>query len=184
MASSYKKISEKRLKLVDKESGFDKKIIVKKIQLPNGMTEGFFIDDAKDSVQVFAITKDEQVVCVEQFRPGTETMELELPGGGLDSGEDAHLAANRELLEETMFQGGSPVFLSKVPYSPYSTGYRFSYMITDCAQVEKEQDLDPNEFVQVRLVPIEDFRTMMREGKVRGFECAYLGLDKLGRLKF
>lgn len=178
----FKKLSEKKFKLLDKESGYDKKIVLKKFQLPNGMIENFFIDNAKDSVQIFAITRDEKVICVEQFRAGTESVELELPGGGLEVGEDAALAADRELLEETSFAGKSPIFLSRLPYSPYSTGYRYSYLVTDCISI-KEQNLDPNEFLRIKLVPIEDFRLLMKEGKVRGFECAYLGLDKLGRLK-
>lgn len=183
MNIDFKKLSEKKFKLLDKESGYDKKIILKKFQLPNGMIENFFIDNAKDSVQIFAITRDEKIICVEQFRAGTEKIELELPGGGLEAGEDAGIAADRELLEETTFSGKSPIFLAKIPYSPYSTGHRYSYLIMDCVPTKK-QDLDPNEFLKIKLVPIEDFRLLMREGKVRGFECAYLALDKLGRLKF
>lgn len=180
----YKKTKEKKIKIVDKESGYDKKMILKSFILPNGMTENFFIDEARDSVQVFAITKDEQVVCVKQFRPNTETEVLELPGGGIESNEKVpSLVAKRELLEETGFEGDEPVFLSKTPYNPYSTGNRYSYLITNCKKTS-EQDLDPNEIILIELVPMENFRDLMRKGAIRGFECAYLGLDYLQRLKF
>lgn len=179
----FKKLSQRRFKVLDKESGYDKRIILKTFQLPNGMTENFFIDSAKDSVQVFAITSDNKVVCVEQFRAGTENIDLELPGGALESGEDPVEAAKRELLEETTFGSDKPpVFLSKVPYSPYSTGFRHSYLLLDCKSTAK-QNLDPNEFVKIKLVPLEpDFRQLMLEAKVRGFDCAYIALDKLGKL--
>lgn len=177
----FKKIKEKHFKVKDNVSGYDKALVLKTYQLPNGMTENFFIDKGKDSVQIFAITKDEQVLCVRQFRAGPEQVQLEIPGGGLEPGEDAGLAADRELLEETGFRGSDPVFLAAVDYSPYQSGKRHMYLITGCEKV-KELDLDPNEFLEVLLVPIEKFRDLMREGKVRGYDAAYMGLDKLGRL--
>jgi hypothetical protein len=56
-------------------------------------------------------------------------------------------------------------------------------MCTEC-QKKKELDLDPNEFLEVVLVPLEQFRKLMIEGKVRGHDTAYMGLDRLHRLSF
>lgn len=176
----FKKVKEKHLKLKDPTSGYDKELVLKTFQLPNGMTENFFIDKGKDSVQIFAITEDEQVLCVKQFRAGPEKVQLELPGGGLEQGEDIEKAAVRELLEETGFQGGKPMFLAALDYSPYSSGKRHLYMVTGCRKV-KELDLDPNEFLEVLLVPMEQFRKLMIEGKVRGHDTAYMGLDRLNQ---
>ncbi len=182
MTSHYKKLSDKKLKLVDKDSGYSKRITVKEYQLPNGLVESYFIDNDKDSVQVFAITTDNQVVCVRQFRPGTESEELEIPGGGLEPGEDPKSAAERELLEETGHQSSEGfVFLSSVPYSPYSSGKRYSYLAVNCKPTS-EQNLDPNEFVKITILPLDDFKVLMSQGKVRGFEAAYIALHKLGNL--
>lgn len=180
----HKKIKEKHLKVKDKVSGYDKALILKTFQLPNGMTENFFIDKGKDSVQIFAVTKDQQVVCVRQFRAGQEEVQIELPGGGLESDEDPLKAAARELLEETSFSAGNLVFLGKVPYSPYSTGNKHMFMATECEKTADGLDLDPNEFLEVILVPIEKFRTLMASGQIRGFDTAYIGLDRQKRLAF
>jgi ADP-ribose pyrophosphatase len=176
-------LDTKRVKIVDSSTGYDKKVLIKTMRLPNGMEEKFFIDEGNDSVQIFAITKDQQVVCVKQFRPGNEQINLEIPGGGLEKGEDAAKAAARELVEESGFAGNPPVFLAALPYSPYSTGVRHMFMVTECRKVA-ELDLDPNEFLEVVLVPLEEFRELMLKGAVRGHDTAYMGLDKLGRLKF
>lgn len=177
----YKKISEKKLKIKDPTSGYDKELLFKTFEMPNGMTENFFIDKGKDSVQIFAVTTDNQVLCVRQFRAGPEKVQVELPGGGLEDGEDAAIAADRELLEETGYRGGDAVFLAALDYSPYSTGKRYMYAVTGCSKVQ-ELDLDPNEFLEVLLVPMEKFRQMMVKGEVRGHDTAYMAMDKLGGL--
>ncbi len=52
------------------------------------------------SVFVVAVTEDDEVVLVELFRYATGTESVEVPAGGTD-GEDALVAAQRELREET-----------------------------------------------------------------------------------
>ena len=178
-----KKLKEKHFKIKDKVSGYDKDLVLKTFQLPNGMTENFFIDKGKDSVQIFALTKDQQVICVRQFRAGQEQIQTELPGGGLESGEDPKKAAERELAEETGFTTRSEfVCLGKIPYSPYWTGHKNMFLATECEKTT-ELSLDPNEFLEVVEIPIEKFRKLMQTGQVRGFDTAYLALDKMGRLE-
>lgn len=174
-------VNTRRIKIHDRETGYGKKILIKTVQLPNGLEERFFVDEDNHSVQVFAITDDERVLCVKQYRPGIEQVNLEIPGGGLDEGEDPAKAAARELLEETGYAGGPPTFLASLNYSPYSTGIRHMYMITDCRKMA-DLNLDPNEFLEVLVIPLEQFRLLMAEGKVRGHDTAYMGLDKLHRL--
>jgi ADP-ribose pyrophosphatase len=178
-----KKLSEKTITIKDATSGYDKKIISKKFLLPNGMVENFFIDEAKDSVQVFALTANQsKVVIVKQFRPGTESYELELPGGSIEPGEDPRVAAIRELKEETSYESSTYEVLSSVPYSPYSTGKRYNVLAADCRRSSEGLDLDPNEFLKAGTMSLEDFREAMLKGTVRGFETAYQGLERLGLL--
>src|SRR5256885_11702899 len=61
----------------------------------------FFVIDAVNWVNVVALTPDHQLIMVEQFRHGTNTVELEIPGGTLDTEDSSPLAAGlRELREE------------------------------------------------------------------------------------
>jgi ADP-ribose pyrophosphatase len=64
-----------------------------------------------DYVTVLALTEDEQVVLVRQYRPVIERLTLELPSGAVDPGEEPEQTARRELLEETGFVSDSWVLL-------------------------------------------------------------------------
>jgi ADP-ribose pyrophosphatase len=175
----FTKIAQKILKLINPD-GYHKRIAVKKFQLPNGLEETFFIDQDKDSVQVFCITREADVVLVQQFRAGPEEVSLELPGGGLEEGEQPLAAGIRELEEETGFVGDA-TYLGSLPYSPYSTGRRHCVLVINAIRTS-HQHLDPNEFVTVLKMPLRDFRLKIKSGEIRGFDLGYLGLDYIGKL--
>src|SRR3954468_23184851 len=61
----------------------------------------FSLLECGDWVNVIPLTKDDRVILVRQFRPGTRQVCLEIPGGMVDPGEDPTTAAARELVEET-----------------------------------------------------------------------------------
>lgn len=177
----YTKTSEKKYSISDGSSGYDKKLVVKKYELPSGVEETFIVDNDKNSVQIFALTEEQQVITVIQFRPGSEKEEIELPGGGIETEEpEPSRSAYRELLEETGHKGNL-TFLGVMNYSPYSTGKRYMFMATECRKVAK-LDLDPNEFLTVKLWSLDEFRELMKKGKVRGTDLAYMALDRLNLL--
>ena len=65
-----------------------------------GEEHDFFVIDAVNWVNVIAITADQQIVLVEQYRHGSDTIELEIPGGMMDSDDASPEAtAVRELRE-------------------------------------------------------------------------------------
>src|SRR5436190_19340460 len=88
----------------------------------------FFIIDSANWVNVIAVTPDQQLVMVEQFRHGSNTVELEIPGGMMDATDASpELTGARELREETGYEGGvartigdilpNPAIMSKVCYT-------------------------------------------------------------------
>src|SRR5438105_3720111 len=80
-------------------------IIGRRYRLPSGFEREFEIKRERDTAVVVAITPEDDVVLVREFRPGVEAELLELPGGVVDAGEDPLAAACRELVEETGYAG-------------------------------------------------------------------------------
>lgn len=175
----HTKLGQKTIRLINPD-GYDKRIAIKLFELPNGLQETFFIDQDKDSVQVLCITKEADVVLVQQFRAGTEEMVLEIPGGGLESGEEPLHGGIRELQEETGYVGDAS-YLGSIPYSPYSSGKRHCVLVINAIKAD-HQHLDPNEFVTVLRMPLRDFRIKMQTAEIRGWDLGYMALDYMGKL--
>ena len=177
-----KKIAEREVLVQDAGTGYTKQILAKDFMHPNGLREVFFIDKDKDSVQIFALTEAMTVLCVKQFRAGTEEYAVEMPGGGVNEDESLLNAAVRELREDTGYEPNSIRPLVSLPYSPYSTGRRHVFLAEGCRKVSR-QNLDPNEQgLRVQEWKLTVFREELRKGRIRGWDVGYIALDVLGLL--
>ena len=70
----------------------------------NGLESPYFALTLLDYVSILALTNENQVLLVRQFRPAVEEDTLELPSGHVEEGETPEEAARRELLEETGYE--------------------------------------------------------------------------------
>jgi len=52
-----------------------------------GENHDFYVVEAPDWVNVVAITVDDQIILIEQYRHGTRSITLEIPGGMVDPDE-------------------------------------------------------------------------------------------------
>ena len=102
-------------KLLDTEYLVDApwlKVAKEKCELPNGkVIDDFYTLWQPDWVLILARTAQGNWVMTEQYRHGSQTIELEFPAGIINKGETPEQAALRELQEECGYrvQGRSPV---------------------------------------------------------------------------
>ena len=131
-----------------------------------GKVGEFVYIDAPDWVNVIALTDDDQVVLIEQYRHGIGAVTLEIPGGTVDDGEAAIAAGLRELAEETGYTGEDVQSIGTVTPNPAILNNICTTLLVKSAKRTCEPELDAMEEIAVRLEPIERIPDLIREGKI------------------
>lgn len=131
-----------------------------------GHASDFIVLRAPDWVNVVALTDADEVVLVEQYRHGTRSLTLEIPGGMVDPGESFLEAGLRELLEETGFGGGTAEVIGVVEPNPAFQTNRCGTVLVRGVTRMGAQDLDPNEEISVRLEPLAAIPELIRGGAI------------------
>src|SRR5450631_4476758 len=111
-----------------------------------GKEHDFFVLDSVNWVNIIAVTPDQQLVMVEQYRHGSGTVELEIPGGMMDPHEtDPVATAVRELREETGYEGDHARLLGRIWSNPaILSNTTFTVLVENC-RLKHEVDWDHGE---------------------------------------
>lgn len=136
--------------------------------LPDGTNKPalFYVLDAPEWINVIALTDDNQILLVEQYRHGIHETTLEIPGGMVDSGEYPEEAAKRELLEETGYSSDSWEPLGKTSSNPaIMDNYTHLYLARNCVKTAPQQT-DGHEDIQIHIMPLDDFLQLVADGIV------------------
>lgn len=118
----------------------------------SGYEQDFFILEGGDWVNVVPVTEDGKLVMVRQFRHGTQTETLELPGGAFNSGENAIEAGARELLEETGYKAEHYIQIGLNHPNPAIQSNTCYTVLAVNAKKVQDQMLDPAEEIEIELI--------------------------------
>lgn len=114
-------------------------------------------------VGVVAITDDDEIVLVKQYRKAISKEIIEIPAGKLELNEKPKETALRELKEETGYSTDNIEYISEFYPTPgYCTEKIHVFLAKDL--VPGEQDLDENEYVEVIKLPFEEAYEMVLNG--------------------
>ena len=132
----------------------------------DGLEGEFFVLDTNDWVNVLALTPDDKIILVRQFRYGSKEQSLEPPGGVVERGEDPVVAGLRELQEETGYVGEEPKLLGVVRPNAAILSNRCYVILVRNAQKTAELNFDQHEELVTELYPVRELKEMVRRGEI------------------
>lgn len=159
---------------------------VDKLEMPNGnIKEEYYVLEYPTWVNMVALTEDNQVIFVKQYRHGAGRIMVELPAGVVEDNEDPEIAARRELLEETGYAFDDISYVCELFANPATSGnITYTYLLTGGRKVQ-EQDLDPSEDIEVVLMDLEEAKQFLFDNKIGQAlhsSALFYTLKKLGEL--
>jgi 8-oxo-dGTP pyrophosphatase MutT (NUDIX family) len=138
-----------------------------KISPRTGKEHDFFVLDSVNWVNVIAVTPDRQLVMIEQYRHGSDTVELEIPGGMMDAGEtDPVATAVRELREETGYEGENARLLGRIHANPAILSNTCFTVLIDNCRLKHAVEFDHSEDLITRLVPVAEVPKLVADEKI------------------
>ncbi len=139
---------------------------VDRVELPSGnVIPKYWVNEYPPWVNAVALTDDDRVVLIRQYRHGIGQVHFEIPAGTTDP-EDTSLerAARRELLEETGYGGGrwSPLMtLSANPALQNNLAYTF---LAEGVSLQAAPAPEASEDIRVHLVPLAQLEALIDRG--------------------
>ncbi len=156
------------------------------IELPGGeIIRDYYVRESNGFAVMFALTSDDRVVLVRQYKHGAGISVLELPAGAIDAGETAAACARRELAEETGHIGDEPERIGSYLADPTNSDASFHLYLIRNAELRVAQKLDRTEDISVEYATPLELRAMVRDGRINTgsqVACVYVALEHLGLL--
>jgi ADP-ribose pyrophosphatase len=151
------------------------------------IVDPYFVVELPTAATAFALTAENKVVLVKQYRHPIGTVLLETPGGFVDEGEAFDVAMKRELLEETGYEFEQVEYLGKFAANPGVLNNYTEMFFANGGKKISGQDLDHNEEIEIVELTVEEVIEQVMEQKIIQsvhVNCIFLALMKMGRLKF
>ncbi|KAA8474648.1 ADP-ribose pyrophosphatase YjhB (NUDIX family) [Arcticibacter tournemirensis] len=156
-------------------------------RMPDGtLIDDYYVLEYPDWVNAVAVTEDNEVILIRQYRHAAEEVILEVPGGCIDPGETPEQAVKRELLEETGYAFETLEPMGWVYANPSTSANKtHSYLLTGGKKVQ-EQHLDGREEIEVLKVSPDELKDLVLNNKIPQalhVTAIFNGLVRLGLLK-
>lgn len=131
-----------------------------------GMERDFYKLEFGAWVNIVACTSDNDILLIQQYRYGSDQVELEIPGGAVNENEPPLQAGLRELLEETGYQGENGKIIGKVSPNPAIQGNSCYTVLVENVQKIHEPQFDDMEDISVVTVKEKEVFQLVKKGSL------------------
>lgn len=176
----------KKWKTLSSELVFDNKWFkVQKdaVELSNGtVLDDYFFWKEQNVSQVVALTKNNKMVLVKQYKHAADEIMIEFPAGYVEGSEDFKEAAKREFLEETGYTAENFELIGKVIHNPTKSSGIVKIYLALGAEMSDVQNLDQNEEIEILVLEIDKVLKMISKGEIWAtgtIAAIFLALNKL-----
>jgi len=138
---------------------------VDKIEMPGGRETTREVVEHRDCVAIVPVDADDNILLVSQFRYPVKKELLEIPAGGVDTGEDPADTVRREMQEETGYLPEKVERLGGFYSSPgFCTEYLHLYLATDLTP--SQLYAEDTESIRLVRTPIAEIPGLIASGSI------------------
>lgn len=130
------------------------------------VVDAYYVIERNDFAMVVALTDDEQVVLVRQYKHGCGRVVCECPAGYQSPDEEPAAAALRELREETGYVAREVEHLGSLFASPATSTHRMHLFLCRGLTGVGAQSLDPAEDIEVVLMDFAEVLARARRNEL------------------
>ncbi|MGT2894861.1 NUDIX hydrolase [Streptococcus entericus] len=144
-------------------------VAVDDVELPNGLGQAKReLIFHKGAVCVLAVTPEEKIILVKQYRKAIESISYEIPAGKLEVGEAGSeaAAALRELEEETGYIGQLDYLYAFYSAIGFCNEKLTLYLATDLVKVDNPRPKDADETIELLELTYDECMEMVRSGQI------------------
>ncbi|GGM22331.1 ADP-ribose diphosphatase [Paraliobacillus quinghaiensis] len=156
---------------------FNGKIInlqLDEVTLPNGETSKREIIRHPGGVGIIAVTDENKILFVEQYRKPLDKSLVEIPAGKLEPDEKPEVTAKRELEEETGYTTDKLELVTSFYTSPgFADELLYIYYTDKLVPIKEKMALDEDEFVELVELTLEEAEALMIENKIHDAKTVY-----------
>lgn len=148
--------------------------------------EPYYVMEYPEWVAGLALTSNDEVILIKQYRHALGEVCIELPGGCVDAADNNFEdAVRREFLEETGYTFKTAEHLGRTSANPSTNENTLQMFLLTGGEKLQEQQLDQNEEIVVFTVSLDQFKQMLLDHVfIQSMHVAaiFYALHKLGKL--
>lgn len=151
-------------------------VVLDEVALPNGGTAKRELVFHPGGVGIVAITPENKMLFVRQFRKPLEKVILEIPAGKIDPGEGTHpeTTGARELEEETGYRPERMEHLASMYLSPgFANEMLHVYRAHGMVKVENPRAMDDDEVIEVYELTLVEAKAAVVAGTICDAKSLY-----------